>query len=324
MQVKASVIIPTKNPGKIFCRVLDSVISQKTAWQFEVVVIDSGSNDGTIEYAKLHKNVRLISIPPSEFGHGKTRNYAISQSQGEYIAFLTHDALPANEHWLQSLVEAVSHDPRVAGAFGRHLAYPDATIYTHRDIEKHFEGFLAHPRVVNKDTDPDRFAHDVGWRQFLHYYSDNNSCLRRTVWAQIPYPDVEFAEDQIWAAKIIEAGWSKAYAYEAVVYHSHEYGPFEKLQRSYDEGMAFRKLFGYRLGGKPKHMFKSIIGHEVHDWKWGRQNNVPLVQIWAQMAQNIGLVIGHVLGSRYEKLPNWLQNKLSRDKRLFNSFLGGR
>lgn len=319
ISIKASVIIPTKNPGSIFRQVLVRVLEQETPWPFEVIVIDSGSSDGTVEYAQSQGHVQVISIQPGDFGHGRTRNLAISKSAGEFAVLLTHDALPTDTGWLRELVAAVDQHPKIAGAFGRHIAYPDASIYTQRDIDQHFAGFLAHPAIVSRDTAPDRFANDQGWRQFLHYYSDNNSCLRRSVWEQIPYPDVEFAEDQIWARNIIAAGWAKAYAQNAAVYHSHDYGVFERLQRAYDESCAFQRLFGYRLGGGCHQMWRSIVGLCRNNWRWGRKHSVPLKVIFHQLGEDIALVIGHGLGARVEALPQCLQTSLSRDKRLFYS-----
>lgn len=316
---KASVIIPTKNPGAIFKQVLARVLEQDTPWSFEVIVIDSGSNDGTVEFAQSQSDVQVISIPPKDFGHGRTRNFAISKSTGEFAVLLTHDALPAETTWLHELVSAVDQQPTIAGAFGRHIAYSDASIYTQKEIDQHFAGFLAHPTIVSRDTDPVRFTNDQGWRQFLHYYSDNNSCLRRSVWEQIPYPDVEFAEDQIWARNIIDAGWAKAYAQNAAVYHSHDYGIFERLQRAFDESCAFRSLFGYLLGGSSSQMLRSIVGLCRRDWQWGRKNSVPLNVIFHRLGENVSLVIGHGLGARGETLPQWLQKRLSRDKKLFHS-----
>jgi glycosyltransferase involved in cell wall biosynthesis len=317
--IKASVIIPTKNPGTIFRQVLARVLEQEAPWPFEVIVIDSGSNDGTVEFAQSHAAVKVIAIPPHEFGHGKTRNLAISRSSGEFAVLLTHDALPADTAWLREIVAAVEQSPDIGGAFGRHIAYPEATAYTQRDIDLHFSGFLQHSLVVSRNTDPQRYAGDQGWRQFLHYYSDNNSCLRRSVWEQIPYPDVEFAEDQIWARNIIEAGWAKAYAQNAAVYHSHDYGKFERLQRAYDESCAFRRLFGYRLGGSTKQMWRSIIWLCRNDWRWGRKNKLPNRAILHQIGEDVALVLGHGLGARGDSLPQWLQARLSRDKKLFRS-----
>ena len=149
-----------------------------------------------------------MEISPSEFGHGKTRNLAVSQTTGEYAVLITHDALPYNLHWLAAMVALADSDPRIAGVFGRHCAYPEASPYTKRDLDGHFGNFAGQP-VVWLD-DKARYDRDEPYRQRLHFFSDNNALVRRSVWEQIPYPDVDFAEDQIWAQQIIEAGWKRA------------------------------------------------------------------------------------------------------------------
>jgi rhamnosyltransferase len=98
--IKVSVVIPAKNAGPQLRPVLDAVLSQQTFWPFEVLVIDSGSTDGTVDLIKGYSSVRLIEILAREFGHGKTRNFAIANTKGDYIAMLTQDALPANRFWL--------------------------------------------------------------------------------------------------------------------------------------------------------------------------------------------------------------------------------
>jgi rhamnosyltransferase len=314
--VHASVVIPTKNCMPGFIRVFESVARQKTPWPFEIIVIDSGSHDGTAEYARRQNNTRVLCIPPKSFGHGRTRNEAIAEAKGHFVALLTHDAQPADENWLANIVRAVEQDDRIAGAFGRHLAYPWADPYTVRDLRDHFEGFLNHPLVVNRDTNATMYEQDERWRQFLHFYSNNNSCLRRSVWERIPYPDVEFAEDQIWAKKIIELGYSKAYAPDAVVYHSHDYRLRERLQRSFDESRAFNKLFGYRLCDG---VHKVILGGArlaVRDWLYAtRSREVNALTYGRRIATNFMNLLGHYLGSKHEKLPAWLANSLSWDRR---------
>lgn len=321
--MKASVIIPTKNPGRIFTDVLAIVRAQETAWPFEIIVVDSGSTDGTVEFIRRHDEIRLIEIPAAEFGHGRTRNLAISQARGEFCALLTHDALPASTRWLSRIVEAVAQAPDIAGAFGPHLAYPAHDAFVKRDLHTHFEGFKQFDPVLSRDTDSERYARDEGWRQVLHFYSDNNSCLRRSVWQEIPYPDVDFAEDQIWAAKIIENGWKKAYAAEASVFHSHEYRPFEQLQRAFDESLAFRRLFGYRLGGNLGQTLRTGAALSRADWRWGRAHHVPLGHVIRRLCNDFALVLGHSLGARGEWLPERIRVFLSRDKKLFYALRQG-
>ena len=317
--MKASVIIPTKNPGPIFRSVLDRVIAQACPWPFEILVIDSGSTDGTLDFVADRPHVRLHRIEPHEFGHGRTRNLGVSLTQGDFVAFLTHDALPVDTGWLARIVDAVEAAPEIAGAFGRHIAYPEASAFTKRDLEVHFAGFDALPPVVSRATDAARYDADQGWRQRLHFYSDNNSCLRRSVWEEIPYPDVEFAEDQIWADRVIKAGYAKAYASEAAVYHSHDYGVFEKFQRAFDESNAFRVLFGYRLNARPLRAVLSIGWLARRDLAFAIRNRISPFKTAKQILLNIATVTGQMTGSHAARLPESVRLRLSRDKRLQHS-----
>nr|CAA6828249.1 MAG: O-linked GlcNAc transferase [uncultured Thiotrichaceae bacterium] len=246
--IKVSVVIPTWNGGDLLMKVLDAVQMQSTPWPYDILVIDSGSNDGSLEKMQNRTDIRLHVIPQSEFSHGGTRNLGVEMTDGEYIAFLTQDALPADEFWLFHLVSALEHDEEAAGAFGKHLPWSDAPLVVKRDIEAHFERLSQYPLYLSKETDRIRFdSGDQGWRQVLHFYSDNNSCMRRSVWEKIPYPVIDYGEDQVWADQIIKAGYKKAYAVNAVVYHSHEYDEKEAFERNRTEADFFYEQFGYLL-----------------------------------------------------------------------------
>lgn len=315
-----AVIIPTKNAMPKFVRVLGMVRRQKTPWPFEIVIIDSGSSDGTVQFVKNQDNVRLLQIDPTSFGHGRTRNQAIAECDAKFVALLTHDAEPIDEFWLANLVGAVEQDGRIGGAFGRHIAYPEASPFTKRDLDRHFEGFLKHPLIVHRDLDREKYINDVGWRQLLHFYSDNNSCMRKSVWETIPYPDVEFAEDQIWARDIVEAGFAKAYAPDATVLHSHDYGIQEQIRRAFDESRNFEKYFGYRLSENITSALRSIVGFFLHalgdsiDQKFGKINMIDRVRYFFR---KVSLVVGHYLGSRHSIIPDWAARRLSQDNKLF-------
>jgi rhamnosyltransferase len=317
--LKASIVIPMKNPGPVFREVLAAVCRQHTSFAYDVLVVDSGSTDGSVEFVQTFGDprVRLIQIKPAEFGHGKTRNLAVANTTGEYAVVITHDALPVDEYWLQAMVQTAEADPRIAGVFGRHIAYPSASPYTKRDLEAHFANFAAEPVV--ELTDRARYDQDESYRQRLHFFSDNNALLRRSVWQMHPYPDVDFAEDQIWAKHIVEAGWKKAYCADGAVYHSHDYALIEKLQRSFDESYALYRLFGYVLSRSITHMLKSWVAHTMNDLRYARRigmHRTHLSLVLKTPLDNLARALGHYLGSRADKLPQKLRHWLSRDRRL--------
>ena len=315
--IKVSVVIPTKNAGLLLASVLDAILSQQTDWPFDVLVIDSGSTDGTVALVKQMSSVRLIEIPAKEFAHGKTRNFAISQTNGEYIAMLTQDALPANQLWLAGLVNTIDADQRIAGVFGRHIAYPEATVFARQELEQHFLGFLPQPVVELNDSI--RYEQEEGYRQFLYFFSDNNALLRRSVWEAIQYPEVDFAEDQAWAKLIIEAGYRKAYAHDAVVFHSHNYGFWERLQRSFDEAYSLGRLFNYQHGRGFRHAVRSFVGITRRDFRFALQKDLhrtDFFQFFSMPLDNLMRITGHYLGANGSKLPRCVRLCLSRDRQL--------
>ncbi len=318
-KIIASVIIPTKNGLPEFEDVIKMLQKQVLReGTFEVIIIDSGSADGTLEaIPQKDERFRLIQISSKEFGHGKTRNFGVSESKGEFCAFLTHDAIPDDEFWLQSLITPMLKDDEVAGVFGRHIAHYGANPFTRWELETHFSGLKAFEIV--KLTDARRYVSDIGLRQVYHFYSDNSSCMRKSVWYDYPYPDVDFAEDQLWAKKIVEAGYKKVFAWDSIVRHSHEFSPMETMRRSYDEARAFHQLFGYKLGADKKSGLKHVWGLTVRDYTlalkhgwWWRNPIHTFMRPFHHLAQQIGYAKGCESLGEKSKL-------LSRDARLQES-----
>lgn len=316
---KASIIIPTKNPGSHFQAVLSSVCAQEADFTFDILVIDSGSTDGTVAYILEHADTRvyLHQIPPVEFGHGKTRNLGISLTRGEYAVLITHDAQPVAPDWLDSLVAIAESDPQIAGVFGRHVAYPTAGPFTARDLDTHFDQFRNKP--IRWIENPQRYAADEKYRQGLWFFSDNNALIRRSVWEQIPYSDVDFAEDQMWAKAVLEQGWKIAYAHNAVVYHSHDYGVSERLRRSFDEGYAMFKLFDVVLLKSIFHAFAFCARRTVNDFVFAWRHKLwrkHFSAILRMPIDNIMRAGGYYLGAHGQRLPRAVRQWLSLDRRL--------
>lgn len=237
-----SIVIPTKNGGEKFKEVLKMIFSQKTELEYEVICVDSGSKDNTLEIIKSYP-CKLYEISPDDFGHGKTRNFGASKGTGEFIVFITQDAIPASDKWLDNFVKGMRLDDSIAGGFGIHYVYPDCNEIDKRDIKQHFLNFGTDNTIYYID-DLNRYTRDQAYRQFLSFFSDNNSCLRRSIWEKYPYKDVNFAEDQIWAREVLEAGYKKLYCPFAPVYHSHNFPLKTYYKRYYDEFKGLYTVFG--------------------------------------------------------------------------------
>ncbi|MEL6883593.1 MAG: glycosyltransferase [Pseudomonadota bacterium] len=307
-----SVIIPVKNGLPYFREVCAALAAQDYDAEWDVICIDSGSTDGSQDIARSH-GFRVLEIAPETFGHGRTRNLGAETSAAEYVAFLTHDAVPDNNDWLSSLVRPLRDDPKVAGVFSRHIAHHDADPFIAWELDRHFEGLA--PFGTVEITDRAAYDADVGLQKVYHFYSDNASALRKSVWQDIPYPDVQFAEDQIWAKTVVEAGWRKAYAPDSVVRHSHAFGPWETMQRGFDEARAFNRLFGYvqtRSIGEVLLTAGYLLGRDMKlALKQGWWKSHPGTTLSRGMSA-LTRPLGQYLGAR-RNLAGWLEKRLSRD-----------
>ena len=244
--MKVSVALFTKNGGERLKECLLAVCSQRLAWPFEIIAIDSGSSDGSAALLKAHPRVTFKSIPAGEFQHGRTRNLAMRQAQSGLVAFLTQDAVPATEDWLAQLVEFMDTHPEVAGAFGRQVAHAGADPLESWEIARHFESFTNRPPLFRAAPAGVRPGFEME-RARLHFFSNVNSCIRRQSWERIPFPEIEFGEDQAWAFRVQQAGFATGYADRAIVRHSHAYGALDLFRRRYDEARFMRGHFGYSL-----------------------------------------------------------------------------
>lgn len=92
--MRASLVIPTLNAAKELPALLETVQAQTVELE-EVLVVDSSSKDGTSDVAKRF-GARTLSIPRSEFDHGGTRHAALMETSGDFVLFMTQDALPVD------------------------------------------------------------------------------------------------------------------------------------------------------------------------------------------------------------------------------------
>jgi glycosyltransferase involved in cell wall biosynthesis len=315
------VIIPVKNGGAVLRKSLAAVNAQKTAFPFEVLCIDSGSTDDSVEVIEA-AGARLYQIPPHEFGHGKTRNLGVSLSQTPFVALITQDAIPADEHWLEALIEPFLYDDSVAGVFGPHLPHEGCRPAEAYLLERHFAQFGSENVTHRIGSSPRTWNEYASRRDFYCFFSDNNAALRRSVWERVPYRDVEFMEDQLWAAAVLEAGYGKAYAPRARVRHSHNYDTVTTLRRAFDES-RFRRLYqdppnSWSLAKWLEHgglMASRDSGRLFHDL--GRVKALP--EVLGGHLRHRADSVGRFLGDNTPFLPRPLISWLSQHNSLKGS-----
>jgi rhamnosyltransferase len=229
--IDVSIIIPTKNGGELFKNTLRMIFAQNYPdGEFEVIVIDSGSKDNTVDLANIY-DARIINIKPEDFGHGKTRNLGAKLSKGKYLVFTTQDAVPVTENWLFNLVRNLDA-PQVAGVYGRQIPKEDAKPMEQFFLRTRYPEYKAVKSLnqgkVNMDT---------------IFFSNVNSAIRRDIFQSHLFPDdLLMSEDQEWAKRVILDGYEIVYEPEAVVQHSHNYSLKSVFQRYFDSGATLGKF----------------------------------------------------------------------------------
>ena len=293
---RATVFIPTYDAGPAFDRVLDALAGQVCDFPYDVLIIDSGSTDGTAERVRARGGkFRVETIDKAAFQHGRTRNLGIARSEGDHVAILTQDACPKDARWLSALTGGFARGPRVAGVIGRHEAYPEHDPFTRRDLQEMFDGLALLPDVIDRETGLPSFFYPGGqsWAMTMHFYSDNNSAISREAWKILPYPEADWGEDQIWAAEALRLGFQKAYVDDAVVYHSHAFDETQQHAVSVIEGRFWAERFGIDLHPDGE---AAIHGMNERDRAFARQAGIPDEVLAKRYRHNRATVQGRCTG----------------------------
>lgn len=295
MPAAVTVALPVKDGGPLLGEVLDAVAAQRVDRDVELLVCDSGSADGSDALAEAH-GARVIRIAPHEFGHGRTRNLLAAEARGAHVAFLTQDATPADEHWLQRLLDGFGAAPRVGLVSGPYVPRPGAPLPLRRELETFFASVPALTPPGTRGVQPATF------------HSDANGAVLRAAWQEVPFRDVAYAEDQLLALDLLAAGWAKAFAATAAVVHSHDYTRWEQARRWFDEFRALREVHGHRESANPVRIAARVRAEVRADRAAGGRTTESL-------GYHGSRAIAAALGGRAGVLPAPLRRRLSLERR---------
>ena len=222
--LKISILIPTLNAGKEWSKVLEGINNQAYGFEHKII-IDSGSNDDTVAQAtKLGFSVLVVD--KKDFNHGAARQLLVDASKNADVCiFLTQDAILTSPESIKNIVVAFA-DPKVGMAYGRQLPHLNA-----KPLETHARlfNYPAHSEVLSM-ADYER----LGFKVF--FCSNSFAAYRKSALQEVGgFPSNSImGEDAIVAAKMLIAGFKKAYVAEATVYHSHSYTLGEEFKRYFD------------------------------------------------------------------------------------------
>lgn len=222
-----SVIIPTLNAEHEIEDLL-AALERQSLRPMEILVVDSASDDDTVPLVKMHEGIRLLQIERCDFNHGATRDMALRATTGDFVCFLTQDALPASDAYLERLVTPMVGDPSIALVSGGQLPKADARRF--EQLVRSFN-YPDSPSVRSKSD-----LNKCGIKTF--FASDSCSAYRRTAYLDCGgFEYVNTNEDMLMAARFVASGLKVAYEPDAEVYHSHNLTPSQQFARNRAVGM---------------------------------------------------------------------------------------
>jgi rhamnosyltransferase len=284
-----SVIIPTLNGGERLKEVL-SALSRQTLVPGEIIVIDSDSDDDTLETVRKF-SAKVKSIDRSGFDHGGTRTMAGQMASGDILVYMTQDAVPCDTNSLETLIAPFS-DPRIGASYGRQMPYPDATCFS-----KHLRLFnYPEKSAVRCWQDREKYGFKTA------FISNSFAAYRKNLLESVGFfqGGLLFGEDTFTMAKLLRKGYCVAYAADAKVIHSHNYTVSQEFRRYFDIGVFHAdkrdllESFGTPLG-EGKRYVRSEFSQLVGDHEF--------IRLPESILRNGAKFLAYHLGKRYSSLP---------------------
>jgi rhamnosyltransferase len=223
----ASIVIRAKNEARDIADTLTQIQQQVGVPEFEVIVVDSGSTDGTLGIVRQFP-VQVVEIPAASFTYGYALNVGVRAARGEFVVALSAHSLPVETTWLAALLQPF-RDPAVGAVYGRHL--PRANVSPPELFGMWLSGVTStQPRLQQRDM----------------MFSNANGAFRRVLALEHPFDErIPGAEDLAWADWIERQGWSVYYEPAAAVYHSHGESLFRLARRMMKDQPT---IWGLKLG----------------------------------------------------------------------------
>lgn len=240
---RVSIVIRSRNDAPFIKRVLDK-ISEQTFSDYEVLIFDNASTDGSGEIIAQYKNVRLFSIPDGAYIPGKVLNLAFDKCLGAIIVYNNSDSIPHDRFWLEELIKPLITQ-KAQAAYARQVSRPDAFPWVKLDYLRAF------PDTPLSDT----------------FFSMVSSATTRATLEQFPFnPNISYSEDIYWAKTLRDNGIKITYTPKSIVEHSHNYNIEQVKKRFYGEGYADGQI--WKKTQPFYHFTKGLFGGIARDFFW--------------------------------------------------------
>lgn len=307
-----SILMPVKNGAAKLRELLPRVLGQKTRDPIEIVAVDSGSADDTVDVLR-EAGATVVAIDPASFNHGLTRNLAAAYARGSILVFLNQSAVPADEHWLANLVAPLDEDPNLVGVCSRTQPRPDADLLARRDGLRNIDG--APERSARAITDRAAYAalahHEL--RLFVRFHT-MSAAVRADVFRRIPFRETDFGEDLTWGKEVLEAGFKIQNEPSSVVLHSHNYSFLDIFRRNFDDGFANRQIVGRRF--TEDQVLPEVLCQVHDDWRYFEQEcrlEPAALEHWrfASVLRRTAQTLGQWLGVNWDAAKGGCPSLLS-------------
>jgi rhamnosyltransferase len=293
-----SLLLVVKNGREYLERSLPIILAQEYEGAVELVCVDSGSTDGTVELMR-ENGARIHEIPPEEFHHGRTRNLAASMASHEILVCLSQDAIPTDTNWLHDLVAPFA-DERVGGVYGKQTAPAEMGARRRQGMASEYPD----ERVVRA---PEKIA---GYTPGHFRFSNANAALRRSGWERHPWDEtVLLAEDQGMCRDLLTGGMVVIYEPAAEVIHGHERSLWGEFKYALDNGLSLTRLGILNnpdVGGETRYGLQRMATDLASFARRGRIDCVVM-----SLVSFVMRYVGVQLGKREKMLPRWFLRRVS-------------
>ena len=279
MEVETSIIIRTLNEARHLEKLVRS-IREQTYTKWEIVLVDSGSTDSTLEIARRYTR-NIHHIKPEDFTFGRSLNLGCQHAVGKYLVFVSAHACPLTNSWLSNLIQPFD-ESSIGMVYGRQRGVESSRISEERDLERQFGS-------TSKILIDEAFG------------NNGNAAIRRDLWAGQPFDEsLTGLEDVDWARKIQLAGYRVYYAANAAVYHIHEESLKQVYRRYFREGLAYRRIFpGYKFNIAD--LIKSVVYNVPADFLYAVRMRKTLKKVLQIPATRVTQCLGIWRGLNYHK-----------------------
>ena len=275
-----SVVMRSFNEAWAIGDTIRQLFNQDFQGEIELIVIDSGSSDGSVEIIRDAKPAKFIQIPLGTYVPGVVLNQGAREASHDWIVYLNADATPVGRNWLTELIRPCLDNPKFGAGFSRQIPRPDCKAVFAHDYDRCFG--------------PDRES-----RNWDHFFSMVGSITHRSVLEKVPIrEDLQYAEDDEWTRRLVAAGYEIPYALDSVVMHSHNY----TLKQFYKRAFGDAKALAATVAAPPRPVPIGWAVDSLRDAKWCLRNNriggIPFA-IATRFAQRLGQRDGHRAGRQH-------------------------